>query len=737
MTPSPVSDGGAHEHAPRRKGYPRIAGPISSGESADDSPSGLSTVQLAQREDDPREDHSLWAEHSRCRRQLELLSRASQQINAVLEVPVVMRSLVASALELVEADGGTSGVVVDGSMVVSEYHHKQEVEPLQVACSPAGQPGIPGWIMRERRCYITNDAASDAVIDPEMRRRYGISSALGLPILNRAGELIACLEVHNKRDGQPFGQEDITALEGLAAAAAVALENTKLYGQLSESEGRHRQLADNLPAGFIYQILQAADGSAQFVYVSGGIEALLGVTKEEVQADITVLYGLILEEDFPRVRAHEEEALRARKAFEHQFRTRTRDGSVRWLHCRSVPRALANGDTAWDGIAVDITQRMAMEQALRDADRRKDEFLAMLAHELRNPLAPLQNGLQILRLKCAGEPTIDEVGEMMQRQVGQLVRLVDDLLDISRITRGRVELRKELVDLAEVATRAVEAARPMIDARRHQLTYEGPPVPVLVNADPTRLTQVIGNLLNNAAKFTETGGRIRLSVGRELNAGVVRVVDEGIGIAADMLPRIFELFAQAERTLDRSQGGLGIGLTLVRHLVEIHGGSVQAFSAGLGTGSEFVVRLPAPAHLGPSDRFAVKRNAGGASPERILVVDDNVDAAESLAKLLRLSGHEASTAYTGMAVAGAVAEHRPDVVLLDIGLPGLDGYEVARRLRAAPGGDRLLLIALTGYGQESDRQRSRAAGFDHHLVKPLDVVALELLLGNQKGRGEE
>jgi CheY-like chemotaxis protein len=380
---------------------------------------------------------------------------------------------------------------------------------------------------------------------------------------------------------------------------------------------------------------------------------------------------------------------------------------------------------------------MAMEQALRDADRRKDEFLAMLAHELRNPLAPLQNGLQILRLKCAGEPTIDEVGEMMQRQVGQLVRLVDDLLDISRITRGRVELRKELVDLAEVATRAVEAARPMIDARRHQLTYEGPPVPVLVNADPTRLTQVIGNLLNNAAKFTETGGRIRLSVGRELNAGVVRVVDEGIGIAADMLPRIFELFAQAERTLDRSQGGLGIGLTLVRHLVEIHGGSVQAFSAGLGTGSEFVVRLPAPAHLGPSDRFAVKRNAGGASPERILVVDDNVDAAESLAKLLRLSGHEASTAYTGMAVAGAVAEHRPDVVLLDIGLPGLDGYEVARRLRAAPGGEGLLLIALTGYGQESDRQRSRAAGFDHHLVKPLDVVALELLLGNQKGRGEE
>jgi CheY-like chemotaxis protein len=257
-----------------------------------------------------------------------------------------------------------------------------------------------------------------------------------------------------------------------------------------------------------------------------------------------------------------------------------------------------------------------------------------------------------------------------------------------------------------------------------------------VNADPTRLAQVIGNLLNNAAKFTETGGRIRLSVSRELNAGVVRVRDEGIGIAADMLPRIFELFTQAERTLDRSQGGLGIGLTLVRHLVELHGGSVQAFSDGVGRGSEFVVRLPAAAQLGPSPRFVGGRRPGAGTSRRILVVDDNVDAAESLAKLLRISGHEVNTTYTGLTVADAVAEHRPNVILLDIGLPGLDGYEAARRLRAAPGGERLLLIALTGYGQESDRQRSREAGFDHHLVKPLDFAAFESLLEGPAGARE-
>jgi PAS domain S-box-containing protein len=510
-------------------------------------------------------------------------------------------------------------------------------------------------------------------------------------------------------------------------ASLIAHERARLYEQLVESESRFRQLADNLPVGFVYQILLAVAGSVQFTYVSKAIESLLGVTREEVLADPTTLHRMIVDEDFPRVRSLEEESLAGRKPFDCQFRTRTRDGAVRWLHVRSAPRHLANGDTAWDGVAIDITDRVLMEEALREADRRKDEFLAMLAHELRNPLAPLQNALEVLRLQCAGESNLQRVGDIMERQVTHLVRLVDDLLDVSRITRGRVELRKEPVDLAEVATGAVEAVRPLIDTRRHQLIYEGPATPLFAHADAVRLTQVIGNLLNNAAKYTEPGGRITLSVSREQDQGLIRVRDTGVGIAPDMLQGIFELFTQVERTLDRSHGGLGIGLTLVRCLVELHGGTVEAQSEGIGKGSQFTVRMPL-LDRAKYDRARSCRRDGSPPQRRILVVDDNVDAAETLALLLRLRGHEVRTAHSGEAAFSVVREFQPAVVLLDIGLPGIDGYKVAQQLRAEPVGECLLLCAITGYGQESDRTRSREAGFDHHFTKPLDLVAFEKLL---------
>jgi len=376
------------------------------------------------------------------------------------------------------------------------------------------------------------------------------------------------------------------------------------------------------------------------------------------------------------------------------------------------------------GVAAE-RQRLEDELRLRvrdlaDADRRKDEFLAMLAHELRNPLAPVRTGLEVLRMKAGADPEVDRLAEMMGRQVGQIVRLVDDLLDVARITRGTVVLRRERVELGAVVRQAVEAGRPLVEARRHALTVTPAAEPVYVDGDPARLAQVVGNLLNNAAKYTDEGGRVWLETRRDGAEAVVSVRDTGAGIAADVLPRVFDLFTQADRTLDRSQGGLGVGLTLVRRLVELHGGTVAAASPGPGRGSEFVVRLPLASGVGTEPTRAVASPpAGRPAPRRVLVVDDNVDAADSLAMLLRLTGHTVWTAYGGPSALEAAERHRPEVVLLDIGLPGMDGYEVARRLRSGAAAAATLL-ALTGYGQETDRRKTHEAGFDHHLVKPVD-----------------
>ena len=317
----------------------------------------------------------------------------------------------------------------------------------------------------------------------------------------------------------------------------------------------------------------------------------------------------------------------------------------------------------------------------------------------------------------------------MQRQVGHMVRLVDDLLDVSRISRGKIELRKEPVELASVVNHAVEAVRPLCESMDHELTVTLPPKPTYLNADPTRLAQVVGNLLNNACKFTEKGGRIRLTVERDGKQAVIRVQDTGIGIAAEQLPRIFEMFTQVDTSLERSRDGLGIGLTLVKNLVEMHDGTVEARSAGVGQGSEFVVRLPLLSEPLP----ALPQQPSGVKPvatvqRRILVVDDNRDAAESLAMLLKLSGHEVHTAHDGLEAVEAAAKFQPDVILLDIGLPRLNGYEAARRIREQQRDKGLMLVALTGWGQEEDRRRSEEAGFDAHLVKPVDLAALSKLL---------
>jgi PAS domain S-box-containing protein len=386
----------------------------------------------------------------------------------------------------------------------------------------------------------------------------------------------------------------------------------------------------------------------------------------------------------------------------------------------------------------EIEERGRLEAELHDRvaelateAQHKNDFLAMLAHELRNPLAPIRNALHLLKLPGADPATTRQARGMMERQLQHLVRLVDDLLDVSRLMRDRIELRLESVELASIIARAIETAQPAIDAHGHELVVSLPNEPVTLEGDVVRLAQVFSNLLNNAAKFTPTVGRIWLSA--ETNDGQVnvRVRDSGAGIAPELLPRIFDLFVQADRSLARSQGGLGVGLTVVKRLVEMHGGSVVARSAGAGQGSEFSVRLPVVAKARmPAARPSRFTNLATLA-HRVLVVDDNVDAAESAAMLLRLWGHAVQTAHDGPFALQAARAFRPEIVLLDIGLPGLNGYEVAKQLRAQPWGRGMYLVAMTGFGQDDDKRRSLAAGFDVHLTKPLDPVKLEQLIASQ------
>ena len=395
-------------------------------------------------------------------------------------------------------------------------------------------------------------------------------------------------------------------------------------------------------------------------------------------------------------------------------------------------------------IARDISDRKRLERELQsriaelsEVGRRRDEFLAMLAHELRNPLAPLQSALEILAMGVADSNMIEWAREVMGRQVDQLSGLVDGLLDVSRMMQGRIELHREPAELATIIARAVEMAQPLIDSRGHKLTVVVPPRPIWIEADVLRLVQVLTNLLNNAAKYTKTPGQIWLQARQDHGEAVVRIADTGLGIPAEMLEKVFDIFVQVNPTIARSEGGLGIGLTLVRRLVELHGGRVRAASLGPGGGSEFEVRLPtiirrSPVTVAPPSAEPTaaeeSRSAQPIGRHQVLVVEDNVYAAKSFATLLRLDGHEVQVAHDGMEALEMADAFRPDVILLDIGLPGIDGYEVARRLRAQHEFNDTQIIAMTGYGQPEDRRRSREAGIDHHLVKPVKIDFVRALL---------
>jgi PAS domain S-box-containing protein len=464
---------------------------------------------------------------------------------------------------------------------------------------------------------------------------------------------------------------------------------------------------------------------------------IFGYEPRSVEVTNDLFFSHVHPEDQPRIQKSVAAALRDNTAYEIEIRIILRDGTEKVLYqWAEIERDSEGRPWRLLGSCQDITERRraeealrVSEEALRESDRRKDEFLATLAHELRNPLNPIRSAVEVLRLRGPDTPELRWGREVIDRQVDHLTRLIDDLLDVNRITRNKLELRKQRVDLAEILHGAVESSRPLLERQRQELTLSLPAEPVFLEADLVRLTQAFMNLLDNAAKYTPAGGRIALVAERQAGEAVVSVKDTGIGIPPEKLDHLFDMFYQVDRSLERSHGGLGIGLTLVKRLVEMHGGTVEARSQGSDRGSEFVVRLPVLAEEPErAQEQAAEGDRAGTAARRILVVDDNRDSAESLALLLQVTGNEVRTAFDGLEAVEEAGRFRPDVVLLDIGMPKLNGYEAARRIRDEPWGKEMLLIAQTGWGQEEDRRRSQEAGFDAHLTKPVDHLKLLKLL---------
>ncbi|HSV34143.1 MAG TPA: ATP-binding protein, partial [Ramlibacter sp.] len=473
------------------------------------------------------------------------------------------------------------------------------------------------------------------------------------------------------------------------------------------------------------------DMEAGTMFYSPRFKALLGYSDAEFPDLPVSLENVMHEEDRMVVRQSLNDHLSQGLPYQVECRLRLKSSEWRWFLIAGMAQKDGTGQAfRMAGSVIDVTERKRAERVLQEANRAKDEFIATLAHELRNPLAPIRTGLEILKKDDANGPSSARARDTMERQLAHMIRLIDDLLDISRINSGKIRIETRRIRLASAIETAVELSRPAIEGRGHALRMEISPGIELM-ADATRLAQTLGNLLNNAAKYTPPAGQIHLKAWQEDGEAVIEIRDSGVGIPPEMLTKVFTLFTQVGRTLDRSQGGLGIGLYLVRSLVELHGGTVTAASDGPGRGSVFRVRIPC---LPPSENPAALDDGDAPGGEltreglKVLVVDDNIDAAETLATVLEMTGRRTRTVHEGQQVLGAARDFEPDIVLLDIGLPGMSGYDVARQLRADPRFSRTVLMAVTGWGSEEDRRRSRAAGFDEHLTKPVDLAALEPLL---------
>ena len=559
-------------------------------------------------------------------------------------------------------------------------------------------------------------AAVEASMQPDDPKPYAVEYRI-----TRADGSLRWLEARGIAEFEGTGAA--RTLVSFVGTVADVTERRMAEELLRQNEARFRLMADASPA-----MLWLTDPDGHCTFLSRQWYEFTGQTEEEALG-----LGWTEATHPDDQQAAGERFLRAneeRSDFRTEYRLRAADGSYRWAVDLGRPWFSEGGDYAgMVGAVFDIDDRKRAEQGLAEANRRKDQFLATLAHELRNPLAPLSNALHVWHLAGDKPEEVVRLRDMMGRQVKQMIRLIDDLLDVSRITRGRIELRSERIDLGDAIAAALEAVGPFLDARRHRLALELPSTPLQVEADLGRLVQVFGNLIHNAAKFTNPGGNIWLSARRDGGQAVVSVRDDGCGIPPAMQGAVFEMFTQVDDSLTRSQGGLGIGLTLVKNLVELHGGTVEMRSEGAGRGSEVVVRLPLasgePSTADPA-RAPARRVAPAAS-RRVLVVDDVEASANTLALMLKGLGHDARAVYDGVSALGAAERMRPDLAFVDIAMPGMDGYDVARGLRALLGRGPVL-VALTGYGQDEDRRRAIAAGFDHHLVKPTSLEALHEIL---------
>ncbi len=639
--------------------------------------------------------------------------------------------------ERVNGDDRPRVIVADDNADMRQYIVRLLDEHFAVEVVPDGEAALAA--ARER----TPDLILTDVMMPRLDG-FGLLRALRAEPLTRTVPVImlsARAGEESRVQGMEAGADDylvkpFSARELLARVTAhlqMARMRRESSEGLQQSHARFEALFNAAPLG-VYLVdaemrIRQVNPRARPAF--GDIEELIGsdfaevihvLWPPDVADEVVALFRRTLETGEPYRRT--------------EFSAERRDSKVREYYDWQIHRiSLPDGQYGVVCYFIDIFPQILARQELAEADRRKDEFLATLAHELRNPLAPLRNGLQVMKLARNNSEVVERSRAMMERQLGHMVRLIDDLLDLSRISRGTLGLTKERVELAAVAQSAIETSRPLIDEMGHDLTLAMPPEPIYVNADETRLAQVFANLLNNSAKYTERGGHIRLSVERQGSDAVVTVEDSGVGIPAHMLAKVFEMFTQVDRSLERAQGGLGIGLSLVQRIVELHDGSVEAHSDGDGAGSRFIVRLPVVRALG-GEPFGedVAEPVRPPSHLRILVVDDNRDSATSLAMLLTLMGNETQTAHDGLEALEVAAAFKPDVALLDIGMPKLNGYDMARRIREQAWAGDVVLVACTGWGTEDDKRRSQEAGFDFHMVKPVDPVALKkLLAGLQVG----
>jgi PAS domain S-box-containing protein len=605
-------------------------------------------------------------------------------------------------------------------IVASTGLAERTLEAVRSVATSGGSPSAIACLDRARLVVADIDTDPRVADVRALAKAEGVRALHATPLIARDGAVLGAITAYFETPATP-GDREIRIADICARKAVVFIERARAEEQVTLRDRRFQSVLEASGVPFlIWSPVRDETGRIvdfRFMYVNTAAAEVMRVRADDYIGK-RVLDALPRAWDEPGRLDMYIEALERNTVLQTE-RQSAADGNNAWYHIVASP--LEGNIALW---FADITQRKRYERELVEADRRKDEFLATLAHELRNPLAPIRQAAAIARNENATEAQKRWSNNVIERQVQHMSLLLDDLLDVSRITHGTLQLRKQPIDLQSVVGAAIETARPLIDERRHQLQVDVP-AELSVNADPLRLAQVLSNLLTNAAKYTNPRGAIRVSALPAHEEVLISVEDNGIGISAEDLPRVFGMFAQVRSAQEHAAGGLGIGLALAKGIVEMHGGRVEAASGGTGKGSRFVVRLPAQAHASATPAANATRVNGRAANKRILLADDNRDAAESLAIVLRLEGHAVDLAHDGEAALRVFETQRFDVALLDIGMPQANGYEVARRIRASPGGEGVTLVAITGWAQDSDRADSKAAGFDHHLTKP---VAPEVLI---------